>query len=102
MRNLLIALLLSTAFAAIPTASAAQCPPMCVSVGVTPTLPSSDCGDCGGVSAHAGTVSPGCADCGDVGAAVGVQHENGETTVSAKVCRSGFFYICIVDEEITV
>lgn len=100
-----LALLASLAFLTVlaPSASAAQCPPVCVGAGVQPTLPSDGCGDCVGVQAQVYTIEPaGCYDCGGVGAAVGVEHDGDGTTVSALVCRGGFVYICPVDEEVTV
>jgi hypothetical protein len=103
MRPLLaLATLLALASLA-PAATAAQCPPVCVTAGVSPTTPTPSCGDCIGLDAHAGILAPsGCADCTTLGAHVGVQHDGSGTTVSAQVCRGGFIYICPVDEDITV
>jgi hypothetical protein len=86
-----------------PSATAAQCPPVCVGAGVQPTLPSDGCGECVGAAAQVYTIEPdGCADCGGVGAGVGAEHDEDGTTVSAKVCRGGIVYICVVDEEFTL
>jgi hypothetical protein len=94
--------LLLLTLAASP-ASAAKCPPVCVGAGYEATLPSDGCGDCVGVEAHAGTIpQSGCADCDAVGGGVGAEHDGDGTTASAKVCKSGFVYVCLVDEEITV
>lgn len=84
-------------------ASAAQCPPVCAGVGAQPTLPSGDCLDCAGVQVSVYTIEPkGCYDCGGIGVAVGAEHDEDGTTVSALACRGGFVYICVIDEEVTV
>jgi hypothetical protein len=101
MRSLIALASLLVLASLAPSATAAQCPPVCVSVGVTPTTPTPGCGDCVGLDAHAGTLPPtGCYDCDTVGAAVGVQHDGSGTTASARVCKGGFVYFCVVDEEI--
>lgn len=56
------------------------------------------------VSADAGTLpAPGCADCEAWGAHVGAETDGASyVNVDAKLCRSAFFYFCVVDEDITV
>jgi hypothetical protein len=101
-RILALASLLALA-ALAPSATAAQCPPVCVTVGVQPTTPTPGCGDCVGLDAHAGTLPPtGCADCTTLGARVAVQHDGDGTTVSVQVCRGGFVYVCAIDRDVTV
>jgi hypothetical protein len=102
--RLLLALASVLALAALaPSATAAQCPPVCVYVDVDHTRPSSSCPDCVGVTVGAGTLDPvGCHDCGGVGVEAGVNHANGETTVHVLACRGGFIHICFVDERVTV
>lgn len=97
MRVLAAALL--ACLAAVPLAGASNLP---VVVDVSPTLPSDSCGDCVGVDAGAGVGIPNCFDCPAFGASLSAQHEGDATTVGARVCYSSFFYICYVDEEVTV
>ncbi|MEA3203539.1 MAG: hypothetical protein QOI63_1214, partial [Thermoplasmata archaeon] len=71
MRPILALACLLALAALAPAATAAQCPPVCLAVGVTPTTPTPGCGDCVGLDAHAGTLAPaGCADCTTLGAHV--------------------------------
>jgi hypothetical protein len=103
MRSLIALASLLVLAALAPSATAAQCPPVCVSVGVTPTTPTPGCGDCVGLDAHAGVLAPnGCFDCTTLGAHAGAQHDASGTTVSAQVCRGGFVYLCVIDREVTV
>jgi hypothetical protein len=104
MRILIALAVLLAACALAPSATAAQCPPVCpglVSVGLT--LPSPSCGDCVGADVTAATPEPaGCNDCGGIGAEASIQHEAGTTTVSLLACRGGFVVICPVDETLTL
>jgi hypothetical protein len=104
MRILLALAVLLAACALAPSASAAQCPPVCPGlVSVALTLPSADCGDCVGGDVTAATPEPaGCNDCGGIGAEASVQHDGDGTTVSLLVCRGGFVVICPVDQALAL
>jgi hypothetical protein len=104
MRILLALAVLLAAAALAPSATAAQCPPICPGlVSVTPTLPSASCGDCVGVDVTVSTPEPaGCNDCGGIGAEASVQHDGDGTTASLLVCRGGFVVICPVDQTLSL
>src|SRR5687767_4891164 len=84
------------------TATARPAPEVPVRTNVVYTLPSEDCGDCASVSASIGTYVPDCYDCDGVGAGASVSNDADGTTATLRVCKSGFVYMCVVDESVTV
>ncbi len=58
-----------------------------------------------GVSADvtvAQTYPDNCADCGGIGVNAGGDASRDGAGAHASVCRGGFFYICVVDEDVRV
>lgn len=84
------------------TATARPAPELPIRSHVSYALPSDDCGDCVGASASAGTYVPGCYDCDGVGAGASLENDDDGTTAVLRVCKTGFVYLCVVDEDVTV
>lgn len=91
--------MLALALVLLPAASAASIPLPVAHVAEVDT-PTDGCGDCVNVTAGAGVGIPDCYDCPGWGALLEVEHGDGAAEARVRVCYTGFYYECYVDETV--